>query len=59
MMKLLEKNSFVMQIEIWDTPKEESERRLKYLSELFAQHGAKLVHSIDHDYFFASEIRRS
>ena len=58
MMKLLEKNSFVMQIEIWDTPKEESERRLKYFSELFATHGAKLVHSIDHDYFFASEIRR-
>ena len=58
MMKLLEKNSFVMQIEIWDTPKEESERRLKYFSELFAAYGAKLVHSIDHDYFFASEIRR-
>jgi FkbM family methyltransferase len=59
MAKLLEKNSFVMQIEIWDTPPEESERRLKYLSELFASHGASLVHSIDHDYFFASEIRRS
>jgi FkbM family methyltransferase len=58
MTKLLEKNSFVMQIEIWDTPKEESERRLRYFSELFAAHGAKLVHSIDHDYFFASEVRR-
>lgn len=59
MMKLLEKNRFVMQIEIWDTPKEESERRLRYFSELFAEHGAVLVHSIDHDYFFASEIQRS
>jgi FkbM family methyltransferase len=59
MMNLLTKNSFVMQIEIWDTPKEESERRLKYLSELFAERGAKLVHSLDHDYFFASELPRS
>jgi FkbM family methyltransferase len=59
MIKLFEKNSFVIQIEIWDTPKEESERRLKYLSDLFAAHGAKLVHTIDHDYFFASEIGRA
>jgi len=58
MAKLLANNKFVMQIEIWDTPKEESERRLKYLSELIAGHGAKLVHSIDHDYFFASELPR-
>ncbi len=58
MASLLAKNRFVMQIEIWDTPREESERRLKYLSDLFAGHGAGLVHSIDHDYFFASEIRR-
>jgi FkbM family methyltransferase len=56
MAKLLSKNRFVMQIEIWDTPKEESERRLKYLSGLFAAHGAELVHSIDHDYFFASVL---
>jgi len=59
MAKLLAKNRFVMQIEIWDTPKEESERRLKYLSELFAAHGAELVHSIDHDYFFASALPRA
>jgi FkbM family methyltransferase len=58
MTMLLAKNKFVMQIEIWDTPKEESDRRLKYLSELFGTHGAKLVHSIDHDYFFASAIGR-
>ena len=56
MMKLFARNRFVIQIEIWDTPKEESERRLKFLSDLFAAHGARLVHSIDHDYFFASEL---
>lgn len=59
LMNLLAKNRFVMQIEIWDAPKEESERRLKYFSELFAAHGAKLVHSIDHDYFFASALPRA
>lgn len=59
MMDLLAKNRFVMQIEIWDSPKEESERRLKYLSELFATLGAELVHSIDHDYFFASALPRA
>ncbi len=56
MMKLFARNRFVIQIEIWDTPKEENERRVKFLSELFAGFGAKLVHSIDHDYFFASEL---
>jgi FkbM family methyltransferase len=54
--KLLPRNRFVIQIEIWDTPKEESERRIKHLSELFGTHGIRLVHAIDHDYFFASEI---
>lgn len=53
MMKLFARNKFVIQVEIWDTPREESERRLKVLTELFAGHGARLVHSIDHDYFFA------
>ena len=47
MAKLLSKNRFVMQIEIWDTPKEESERRLKYLSELFAAHGCRRTGALD------------
>lgn len=59
MMKLLARNRFVIQIEIWDTPKEESERRLKFLTELFATHGAELVHSIDHDYFYASVLPKA
>lgn len=59
MMKLLAKNRFVMQIEIWDVPKEEGDRRVKYLTELLAAHGAELVHSIDHDYFFASRLPRA
>ena len=59
MMDLLAKNRFVMQIEIWDSPKEESDKRLKYLSELFSSLGVELVHSIDHDYFFASALPRA
>jgi FkbM family methyltransferase len=56
MMNLLPRNRFVIQIEIWDTPKEEGERRVKYFSEMFGAHGVRLVHSISHDYFFASDI---
>jgi FkbM family methyltransferase len=56
MMKLFPRNRFVIQIEIWDTPKEESERRIRHFSELFGAHGIHLVHTIDHDYFFASDI---
>lgn len=59
MMELLARNRFVIQVEIFDTPKEESDRRVKYFTELFAAHGAKLVHTIDHDYFFASDLARS
>ncbi len=59
MANLLAKNSFVIQIEIWDTPQIEKERRLKYLSDLFAERGATLVHSIEHDYFFASALPRA
>ncbi|MBS0546310.1 MAG: FkbM family methyltransferase [Proteobacteria bacterium] len=59
MMKLFARNRFVIQIEIWDTPKEESDRRLKFLTELFAAHGAELVHSIDHDYFYASILPKA
>jgi FkbM family methyltransferase len=59
MAELLSKNKFVMQIEIWDRPENETERRVKYLSEFFAAHGAELVHSIDQDYFFASALPRA
>jgi len=52
---LLSRNHFVFQIEIWDSPREESERRVKLLSEIFASHGIEPVRAIDHDYFFASK----
>ena len=52
--RLLAKNRCLLQIEIWDEPDGEHERRLAHLTSLFEAHGIKLVHAVWADHFFMS-----
>ena len=53
---LLARNRCVIQVEIWDQPVGETERRFKRLSADFAAHGIKFVRAIDADFFFVSDF---
>lgn len=56
MKKLLGRNRCVVQVEIWDEPEGESERRFKGLSVKFAELGIKFVRAIDGDFYFVSDF---
>jgi len=53
---LLSKNRCILQVEVWDQPAGETERRFKHLSALFAGHGIRFVRAIDADFFFVSDF---
>ena len=59
MLGLLSRNRCVIQLEIWDDPVEEEQRRFRYFEALFARHGIEFVRSIYSDYFFASTHRQT
>lgn len=56
MKKLLARNRCILQVEIWDQPAGETERRFKRLSALFAGFGIRFVRAIDADFFFVSDF---
>lgn len=53
---LLSRNRCIIQVEVWDQPPGETERRFKHLSTLFAAHGIRFVRAIDADFFFVSDF---
>jgi FkbM family methyltransferase len=53
---LLSKNRCIIQVEVWDQPTGETERRFKHLSTLFAAHNIRFVRAIDADFFFVSDF---
>ena len=53
---LLANNRCVGQVEILEEPVDESTRRFKYLSSLFATHGIRFVRAINADFFFVSDF---
>lgn len=56
MRKLLARNRCILQVEIWDQPAGETERRFKLLSELLAGYNIRFVRAIDADFFFVSDF---
>ena len=53
---ILRRNRCIVQVEVWDQPAGETERRFKRLSALFASHGIRFVRAIDADFFFVSDF---
>jgi len=56
MKNLLSKNRCILQVEVWDQPAGETERRFKALSTMFAAHGIRFVRAIDADFYFVSDF---
>jgi FkbM family methyltransferase len=56
MKRLLARNRCILQVEIWDEPDGESERRFKILSADLAALGVRFVRAIDSDFFFVSDF---
>jgi FkbM family methyltransferase len=56
MKELLGRNRCIVQVEIWDQPDGESERRFKGLSAKFAALGIRFVRAIDADFYFVSDF---
>jgi FkbM family methyltransferase len=56
MRNLLSRNRCILQVELWDEPDGESERRFKLLSALFAGYNMRFVRAIDSDFFFVSDF---
>jgi FkbM family methyltransferase len=56
MRSLLVNNRCVVQVEIMEEPIEESIRRFKYLSSVFAANGIRFVRAINADFFFVSDF---
>jgi FkbM family methyltransferase len=54
---LVSKNRCVIQIEIWNVPEGETERRFEIICRMLAPHGIKFVRAINADFFFVSEER--
>jgi hypothetical protein len=55
MLGLLSRNRCVIQLEIWDEPEEEGQRRFRHFEELFGRYGIKYVRSMIADHFYASQ----
>jgi FkbM family methyltransferase len=56
MKDLLAKNRCILQVEVWDQPAGETERRFKALSTMLAAHGIRFVRAIDADFYFVSDF---
>jgi FkbM family methyltransferase len=56
MRNLLARNRCILQVEIWDQPAGETERRFKRLSALFTRYNIRFVRAIDADFFFVSDF---
>ncbi len=56
MKNLLSKNRCILQVEVWDQPSGETERRFKALSTMFTSHGIRFVRAIDADFYFVSDF---
>jgi len=54
MTRLLERNRCIVQVEIWDEPDGESERRFELLAAQFARQGIMFVRAVNADFFFVS-----
>jgi FkbM family methyltransferase len=56
MRNLLSRNRCILQVEVWDQPSGETERRFKMLSTMLAAHGIRFVRAIDADFYFVSDF---
>ncbi len=56
MKRLLSRNRCIIQVEVWDQPAGETERRFKALSTLFTSYGIRFVRAIDADFYFVSDF---
>ena len=56
MRNLLSRNRCILQVEIWDEPPGETERRFKLLSTLFTGYNIRFACAIGSDFFFVSDF---
>jgi FkbM family methyltransferase len=56
MRNLLARNRCILQVEVWDQPAGETERRFKALSAMLIARGIRFVRAIDADFYFVSDF---